>query len=76
MKKVLIILCVAVLILSGCTSSTVKRLMEETKLAITDGDFAAAQNYGELAIKEGCKDEEFIAQHPDLKDLYNSLYSG
>ena len=68
MKKVLIILCVAVLILSGCTSSTVKRLMEETKLAITDGDFAAAQNYGELAIKEGCKDEEFIALAEILKN--------
>lgn len=60
MKKVLLILCAVVLAFTGCSGSAAKKLMNETRLAITEGDYIAAQNYGELAIKEGCKDEEFL----------------
>ena len=59
MKKSIFIIAVCVLMLTSCTSSTAKKAVEETKLAIAKGDFTAALNYAELALNEGYKDDEF-----------------
>lgn len=61
MKKRIIIAAVLAVTLSGCMNSTAKKAMEEAKLSAAAGDYTAALNYGNLSLREGCSDPEFIA---------------
>jgi len=68
-KRLLLLVLSSILLLSGCLNDTAKKLMNETRNAITNGDYEAASTYGELALKEGCKDEEFINLMSILKNF-------
>ncbi len=61
MKKRIITAAVLALALCGCMNSTAKKAMEEAKLSAAAGDYTAALNYGNLSLREGCNNPEFIA---------------
>lgn len=69
MKKVLIlIVAVLLVVLTGCEIDTGTKMMEQTRIAIAEGEYDTAMNYGEIAIKEGCDDEEFLNLMSMLKN--------
>ena len=68
MKKILVLITAALLITTtGCMSITARKSMKESKNAVINGDYTAALNYADLAIKEGCKDKEFLALIDNVK---------
>ena len=68
MKKILVLITAALLITTtGCVSITGMKSMKEAKNAVINGDYSAALNYADLAIKEGCKDKEFLELVENLK---------
>lgn len=73
MKKAIICLAmILILAISGCTSSTAKKAMEETRLAVTNGNYQEALTYAKMAVKEGAKDEEFLSLVDILEDYQSA----
>lgn len=73
MKRAIICLAmILILAVSGCTSSTAKKAMEETRLAVTDGNYQEALTYAKMAVKEGAKDEEFLSLVDILEDYQSA----
>ena len=71
-RKFAVIAIICVLLLSGCGNEVVDKAVEETKEAILNGDFEAALNYGEMALKEGCDDDEFILLVDNLENYLDA----
>ena len=63
---------VLVLTVTGCTSSAAKKAMEETRLAVSNGEYQEALTYAKLAVKEGVKDEKFLSLFQVLTDYQSA----
>ena len=70
MKNRAYLLVLVVIVLTGCSSTTFDQAMEQSKLALANGEYDNALSSVELALDEKPNDEEALKMKEDLNVFY------
>lgn len=70
MKNRAYLLVLVVIVLTGCSSTTFDQAMEQSKLALANGEYDNALSSVELALDEKPNDEEALKMKEDLNGFY------